>query len=91
MATTERTGTAVEQAGELADQLVHNAYLTDGRSLFRCLGGPGGLAVMLEDCLTLELTLCRLEDLARSGACLVKRGKPLSDDSERPSAVAVMT
>lgn len=73
---------------EIAGQLVHNAYLTDGRRLFRCLESRDGREIMLEDCLTLDLLLCQVEDIERSGIRLVRPGRPLENDGERPFALA---
>jgi hypothetical protein len=73
----------------LPDQLSHNAYITDGHRLFRCLEAPEDGEVMLEDCLNLELALFHVADLAEANARLVKPSRPLVADVERPIARAV--
>lgn len=72
-----------------AGDLEHNAYITDGHGLFRCLESSDGKDVMLEDCLTLELTLCQVGELVRAEARLVKPGNVLAADIERPLPLAV--
>lgn len=76
------------RCNSLAHELAHNAYITDGQNLFRCLESCDGEEVMLEDCLSLELILCQVEDLVQADAQLVKPGRPLLEDTERPLVLA---
>jgi hypothetical protein len=52
--------------------LRQDSYITDGRRLFRCIFGEEGPMLMLEDCLTLELILCSLTELAEAEMQIVK-------------------
>lgn len=52
--------------------LHQDSYVTDGRRLFRCILGEEGPMLMLEDCLTLELILCSLAELAEADMQIVK-------------------
>jgi hypothetical protein len=45
------------------EALVMNAYLTDGTRLFRCVSCEGATA-LLENCLSLEVVVCSLNELA---------------------------
>lgn len=57
-----------------ADQLSHNAYITNGQRLFRCLPASEGSMLILEDCSTLELILCETDELLQADLSLVKPG-----------------
>lgn len=52
--------------------LRQDSYITDGRRLFRCIFGEEGPMLMLEDCLTLELILCSVTELAEADVRIVK-------------------
>ncbi len=52
--------------------LAEDAYLTDGKCLFRCLGGDGAM-ILLEDCMSLETIAFPRAELARPPMRPVKR------------------
>lgn len=65
----------------LAAQLAPNAYVTDGRRLFRCLRSVGEAMVLLEDCMTMELVHCTLGELHEAGVRLVRPGSDSRGES----------
>ncbi|MBK5220509.1 MAG: hypothetical protein JJE35_12105 [Thermoleophilia bacterium] len=73
-----------------ADQLIHNAYITDGQRLFRCLPASEGSMLILEDCSTPELILCEADELLQAELRLVRPGFSLEPDL-RPRAPVVAT
>jgi len=75
-----RSGSVTRESSphSLSELIQQGAYLTDGVALFRVAGvvsgSRGPTMVELEDCLTLEIRLCRERDVMNLGLHPVKAG-----------------